>query len=99
LGPDKREEEEMTVVPTDLADYREDLHRQVEADLEAASGFANKALELRQSAAIGKAELAGIDRAIAAFREATVERLVPRRAAASGSGGGGGGAGSSQFGD
>ena len=66
-------------VPSDLAAYREELQRLVDADLAAAAVYVEKVLELRQSAALGQATLAGIDRAVAAYQSASVERLVPRR--------------------
>jgi hypothetical protein len=71
--------------PESLAEYRAELARNVEADEEAAAGFAAKALELYRSAELGRAELAGIDRAtqthLAAQMKELDRRLVPRLAA------------------
>ena len=69
----------MSDVPSALAEHRRELSRRVEGDEEAAALYVEQALELRRAAEIGRAELAGIDRAIAAYREGAVERLVPRR--------------------
>ena len=66
--------------PRDLEAYREKLHREIETDDRDAAIYAEKAVELRRSAELLRAELAGIDRAIEAFRRPTyANRLVPRR--------------------
>ena len=72
------------MTPKELTDYREELRRRIEADEEAAGHYAAKIAELRASADLGRAEMAGIDRAVEAFRTATApppERSVPRQAA------------------
>lgn len=66
-------------VPHDLQAHRDELQRQLEADVEAAAIYTETVLKLNRSAEIARAELVGIDRAITAYRAATVERLVPRR--------------------
>lgn len=69
-------------VPNELAAYRDEVQRQVDADVAAAAVYTEKVIELHRSAEIGRATIAGIDRAITAYQRRSVERLVPRTVAA-----------------
>lgn len=60
-------------IPEALAAHRAELERHLQADLEGAVQYANKALDLQRSAALIKAEISGIDRAISAYRERVIE--------------------------
>jgi len=67
-------------VPKSLKAYRAELARMIEADEEGAEIYAAKAVELRSTAEVLRAEAAGIDKAIEAYRIATEDKLplVPR---------------------
>lgn len=60
----------------ELLEHRDDLARRIAADHEAADFYATKSIEHRRSAEIGQAELSGIERAIAAYRESNADRIV-----------------------
>jgi len=72
------------ITPKSLTAHRAELARMICADEECAAIYAEKAIDLRRSAEILRAEAAGIDKAIEAYRVASevalplVPRLVSR---------------------
>lgn len=78
----------MVTVPSELVLYRDELLKRANDDEEAASRYAEKAIELRRDAELARAEAAGIERSISAFRSLPIEiasqRSVPRMVASEG---------------